>query len=132
MSTIRDEKNKKISKGILDLVANDYCIVNSRDLLTKARVTGNGSRELSEPRHILFYLVKKHTDMTYAEIKNNFHCVTGTSHIYKMVKDTEITLRDKTKLEFYCQVKKIEKSVLQVVADWRRNLAIKIQEHDGQ
>ncbi len=120
--TLRDQKNKAIAEELLSLVGESYLLVNSMDILRKKRQAGNEIMNLSEPKMVYFYLLKKHTDMSYREVEIKLSTSTDFEYIQSLVSKVEVKLRNKENSEFIVQVKIIERDILKFIANWKKLL----------
>jgi|GEM_PF-5993891 len=120
--TIRDQKNKAISEKLLELVAENYSIIDKFDIIRKKMIKGNGFREMTEPRIIFLFLLKKHTNLSYREINIKLACVTTHSHIMILVVKAENKLRNKANMEFIYQVRIIERDLTLFIKEWNQEL----------
>lgn len=119
MLTIRDQRNKAITEKLLELIAENYSIIDKFDIIKKRRIKGNGYREMSEPRILFFFLLKKYTSLTFREMKVKLGSVTPFDHASKMVVKAEKQLRNKANMEFIYQVRIIERDLKEFVVQWQ-------------
>lgn len=108
--TIKDLHNKKVAEKLLDLICGDYG-VSKDDILKAGKKKGSGYRAFTEPKWIFFYLLKKHSSMSYKETSNKLDTVHLPNTITDMV--TRAEAEKKADRSFYHQIKATEAKLLE-------------------
>lgn len=124
MLTFRDQRNKAIAEKLLELIAENYYLSEKFDIIRKKRIKGNGYREMSEPRILFFFLLKKYSSLSFREMKIKLGCVTPFDLASRMVVKAEKQLRNKANMEFIYQVRILERDLKEFVTKWQDGLVI--------
>ncbi len=104
------------------MLSRNYFIEDEFDIIHLKKKAGSHYMEMSEPRRIFFFLLKKHTNMPYRKICMQLACTTSPAYINKLVMETEAKLRIKSNIEFIHQIGLIERDIVNFITTWRQTL----------
>lgn len=119
--TLRDQKNKFIASKLLNIVSESYSVNDELDIIRKKCEAGHKAT-IGEPRMVYFFLLKKHTDLSYREMHHKLKCTNSPDQINKLIFKVEEKMRSKENIEFIYQVKIIERGIQVFIANWRKSL----------
>ena len=120
--TILDKKHKAISEKLLQLVGAEYDVDTPMDIIRKPQDPGKNVKYYTESRRVFFYLLKKHTTMTYRDIWLKLGTVSAPDAIHKYVLRAESDIKYNRNVEFTYQLKLIEREIIQFSQQWLDSL----------